>query len=155
MAAKYLGEGQYQTRVTAERAGVDSAMERYVAVAVPEGHTAYIVGTAVPVVDPEDGRAAVAGIFSERDVTYCLAREGAAALNRPLAEVMTTPVQTVAPADAVIAALSLMTRRRIRHLPVVEAGTIVGIVSIGDLVKYRIDRIEAEARAMRDYIQQA
>ncbi|MCT2275613.1 vWA domain-containing protein [Dietzia cinnamea] len=51
-AAKYLGEGQYQTRVTAERAGVDSATERYVAVAVPEGHTAYIVGTAVPVVDP-------------------------------------------------------------------------------------------------------
>ena len=57
--------------------------------------------------------------------------------------------------EEVLGALSLMTRRRIRHLPVVEAGAVVGIVSIGDLVKYRIDRIEAEARAMRDYIQQA
>lgn len=106
---------------------------------------------AVPVVD--DG--SVAGIFSERDVTYCLAREGAAALDRPLAEVMTSPVQTVDPSDAVIAALSLITRRRIRHLPVVEDGRLVGFVSIGDLVKYRIDRIEADAAAMRDYIQGA
>ena len=106
---------------------------------------------AVPVVD--DG--AVAGIFSERDVTYCLAREGAAALDRTLAEVMTKPVQTVSPADAVIGALSLITRRRIRHLPVVDGGALVGFVSIGDLVKYRIDRIEADAAAMRDYIQGA
>ena len=105
---------------------------------------------AVPVVD--DGE--VAGIFSERDVTYCLAREGAAALDRPLSEVMTSPVQTVSPADAVIAALSLITRRRIRHLPVVDGGRLIGFVSIGDLVKYRIDRIEADAAAMRDYIQQ-
>ena len=105
---------------------------------------------AVPVVDD----VAVVGIFSERDVVYGLARDGGAALDRPLSEVMTTPVQTVEPADAVIAALGLMTRRRIRHLPVVEAGRLVGFVSIGDLVKYRIDRIEAEAAAMRDYIQQ-
>ena len=105
---------------------------------------------AVPVVD--DGR--VAGIFSERDVIYCLAREGAAALDRLLREVMTTPVQTVTSADAVIAALSLMTKRRIRHLPVADGGRLVGFVSIGDLVKYRIDRIEADAAAMRDYIQQ-
>ena len=104
---------------------------------------------AVPVVD--DG--AVAGIFSERDVTYCLAREGAGALDRKLGEVMTTPVQTVSAADPVIAALSLITRRRIRHLPVVEGERLVGFVSIGDLVKYRIDRIEADAAAMRDYIQ--
>ncbi|HEU0065803.1 MAG TPA: CBS domain-containing protein [Sphingomonas sp.] len=106
---------------------------------------------AVPVVD--DGR--VAGIFSERDVTYCIAREGAAALDRSLAEVMTTSVQTVTATDAVIAGLSLMTRRRIRHLPVVDGETLVGFVSIGDLVKFRIDRIEADAAAMRDYIQQA
>ncbi|WP_374942897.1 CBS domain-containing protein [Sphingomonas sp.] len=105
---------------------------------------------AVPVV----GEGSVEGIFSERDVTYCLAREGAAALDRTLAEVMTTPVQTVGAADAVIAALSLMTKRRIRHLPVVEGERIVGFVSIGDLVKYRIDRIEADAAAMRAYIQQ-
>ena len=106
---------------------------------------------AVPVVD--DAR--VAGIFSERDMIYCLARDGAAALDRKLAEVMTSPVQTVTAADAVIAALSLMTKRRIRHLPVVDGDSLVGFVSIGDLVKYRIDRIEAEAAAMRDYIQQA
>jgi CBS domain-containing protein len=106
---------------------------------------------AVPIVDEGE----VAGIFSERDVTYALARDGAAVLERTLSEVMTTEVQTVAPADPVIGALSLITRRRIRHLPVMEQGRLVGFVSIGDLVKYRIDRIEADAAAMRDYIQQA
>jgi CBS domain-containing protein len=103
----------------------------------------------VPVV--EDGR--VVGIFSERDVVHGLAAHGAAALDRTLDAVMTQPVQQVAPAEPVIGALSLMTRRRIRHLPVVEGDALVGFVSIGDLVKYRIDRIEAEAAAMRDYIQ--
>lgn len=106
---------------------------------------------AVPVL--EGGR--VVGMFSERDVIRCLQERGAVALDQPVSAVMTAPAVTVACDDAVLGALSLMTRRRIRHLPVVEAGTIVGIVSIGDLVKYRIDRIEAEARAMRDYIQQA
>ena len=94
------------------------------------------------------------GIFSERDVVHCLAGQGAAALDRPVSEVMTQPVQTVGPQENVIGALSLMTRRRIRHLPVVDDGRMVGFVSIGDLVKYRIDRIEADAAAMRDYIQQ-
>ena len=70
----------------------------------------------------------VRGIFSERDVLYGL---------------------------AVLTALSLMTRRRIRHLPVTEADSAIGFVSIGDLVKYRIDKIEAEAAAMREYIQSA
>lgn len=107
---------------------------------------------AVPVVDA-DG--AIAGVFSERDVIYCLEREGTSALERRVAEVMTAPAVTVAPDESVIAALALMTRRRIRHLPVVEGGRLVGIVSIGDLVKHRIDRIEADAAAMRDYIQQA
>jgi CBS domain-containing protein len=64
-------------------------------------------------------------------------------------------VQSVGTAESAIGALSLMTRRRIRHLPVVEGGRMVGFVSIGDLVKYRIDRIEADAAAMRDYIQTA
>ena len=106
---------------------------------------------AVPVCD--DG--VPVGIFSERDVVHCLARAGAGALDRPLSEVMTQPVQSVGAQENVIGALSLMTRRRIRHLPVVEDGRMVGVVSIGDLVKYRIDRIEADAAAMRDYIQQA
>ena len=106
---------------------------------------------ALPVMDGE----AVVGIFSERDVIHCLQADGAAALQRRIGEVMTAPVETVAPSHAVIAALSLMTRRRIRHLPVVDGGKVVGFVSIGDLVKYRIDRIEADAAAMRDYIQSA
>ncbi|HYZ49113.1 MAG TPA: CBS domain-containing protein [Sphingomonas sp.] len=106
---------------------------------------------ALPVLD--DGR--VLGIFSERDVIYCLATNGAAALAMPVSEVMTAPVQTVEPNQSVLGALSLMTRRRFRHLPVIEGDSLVGFVSIGDLVKYRIDKIEAEAAAMREYIQTA
>jgi CBS domain-containing protein len=68
---------------------------------------------------------------------------------------MTSPAITVSPSEAAIGALSLMTRRRIRHLPVIEGGRVIGVVSIGDLVKYRIDRIEADAEAMRSYIQSA
>lgn len=106
---------------------------------------------ALPVV--EDG--AVVGIFSERDVIHALNAHGADALGGAVGGVMTSPAITVARDDAVLAALSLMTRRRIRHLPVVEDGRLIGFVSIGDLVKYRIDRIEADAAAMRDYIQSA
>lgn len=95
----------------------------------------------------------VAGIFSERDVVHCLADHGAAGLRRPVGDAMTAPVISVAPDETALAALSLMTRRRIRHLPVVEGGVLVGFVSIGDLVKYRIDKIEADAEAMRRYIQ--
>jgi CBS domain-containing protein len=103
---------------------------------------------AVPVID--GGR--VVGIFSERDVIYSLARIGAAALDGKVGDVMTSPAITVDGTTQVIAALSMMTKRRIRHLPVVEGKRPVGFVSIGDLVKYRIDRIESEAAAMRDYI---
>jgi CBS domain-containing protein len=97
----------------------------------------------------------VVGIFSERDVIHALAAGGAAALDRTVGDVMTSPVESIGPRDPAIGALSLMTQRRIRHLPVVEAGRVVGFVSIGDLVKYRIDRIEADAAALRDYIQSA
>lgn len=106
---------------------------------------------ALPVIDGGEVR----GIFSERDVLYGLAREGAALLDRTVAEVMISPAITVEPGEAVMGALGLMTRRRIRHLPVIEGGQAVGFVSIGDLVKYRIDKIEAEAAALRDYIQSA
>jgi CBS domain-containing protein len=104
---------------------------------------------AVPVMDGTQ----VAGIFSERDVIYSLGREGAAALDRKVSEVMTAPALTVAPDESVLGALALMTQRRVRHLPVVERGQCVGFISIGDLVKYRIERIESEAEAMRAYIQ--
>ena len=103
---------------------------------------------AVPVTDATG----VIGIFSERDVIYCLASEGAAALEKKVADVMTSPALTVDTDAPVMSALSMMSRRRIRHLPVVEEGSMVGFVSIGDLVKYRIDKIEAEAAALRDYI---
>lgn len=95
---------------------------------------------------------AVAGVFSERDVIRHLASDGAAVMDRPVRDVMTAPVETIAPGEPVLVALSVMTHRRIRHLPVVDGDMLVGIVSIGDLVKHRIDRIEAEAAAMRDYI---
>jgi len=106
---------------------------------------------AVPVMDGPS----VSGIFSERDVIHALKSHGAAALDLKVGDVMTAPAITVGPAEAAIGALSLMTRRRIRHLPVVEGGRVIGVVSIGDLVKYRIDRIEADAEAMRSYIQSA
>jgi CBS domain-containing protein len=85
-------------------------------------------------------------------VIHCLQARGAEALLLPVTEGMTAPAITVTPDQPVIAALSLMTRRRIRHLPVMDGDRLVGFVSIGDLVKYRMDRIEAEAAAMRDYI---
>jgi len=107
---------------------------------------------ALPVRD--DGQEIV-GIFSERDVLYCLQARGADALKLSVREVMTAPPITIGRDMAVDAALELMTRRRIRHLPVVEDGRMIGFVSIGDLVKYRTERIAAEAEAMRAYIQTA
>jgi CBS domain-containing protein len=106
---------------------------------------------ALPVV--EDGR--MVGIVSERDVIYCLRDHGREALEWPVGRVMSSPAITVGLQTDVLSALALITERRIRHLPVVEDGEIRGIVSIGDLVKYRMERIEAEAEAMRVYIQSA
>lgn len=102
-----------------------------------------------------DAGSEVAGIFSERDVLYALKTYGAAALDMQVRDVMTTPVISVSLADTALEALALMTRRRVRHLPVIDNGRMVGFVSIGDLVKFRIDRIEAEAGALREYIQSA
>lgn len=106
---------------------------------------------ALPVIE----RGSVAGIFSERDFLYCVLREGPSVLDRPVGEVMTAPAITVDFETRVLDALALMTRRRIRHLPVVEKGVLAGFVSIGDLVKQRLDQIESEAEAMRAYIQAA
>ena len=95
----------------------------------------------------------VAGIMSERDIIYCLRSDGAAVLDWTVEKIMTAPAITVAPDTEILGALSLMTKRRIRHLPVVEGGALIGLVSIGDLVKFRMDKIEAEAEAMLNYIQ--
>jgi len=104
---------------------------------------------ALPVVDGGE----IVGIISERDVIYCLREHGPSSLDWPVGKIMSAPAITVAPDVDVLSALALMTKRRIRHLPVVDGGQIRGIVSIGDLVKRRIERIEAEAEAMRAYIQ--
>lgn len=106
---------------------------------------------AMPVCD--GGR--VVGIMSERDVIRHLAQEGAGILDRQIEQIMTAPAITVTRDKKVMGALSLMTQKRVRHLPVVEDGEIVGIVSIGDLVKYRMDQIEQEAEALLTYIQTA
>lgn len=106
---------------------------------------------AVPVLD----RGKVVGIFSERDVIYHLRTDGAAMLDKPVEKAMTAPAITVPPETSILTALAMMTQRRIRHLPVMKDGRMIGFVSIGDLVKKRMERIEQEAEAMREYIQSA
>lgn len=106
---------------------------------------------AMPVLEGER----VVGIISERDVIYCLSSDGAAMLDWPVSRVMTAPAITIESKVSVLGALSQMTRRRVRHLPVVDGEALVGFVSIGDLVAWRISRIEQEAEAMRAYIQSA
>jgi CBS domain-containing protein len=106
---------------------------------------------ALPVVDGDR----IAGIMSERDVIYCLRDHGPEVLDWPVRRVMSSPAITADSSTEVLAALAVMTQRRIRHLPVVDGGQLRGIVSIGDLVKHRMERIEAEAEAMRTYIQSA
>ena len=106
---------------------------------------------ALPVV--ENGR--VAGIFSERDVIYRLTSEGEACLSSRIGDVMTSPAITVERSTGILDALALMTKRRIRHLPVVDGEAMCGFISIGDLVKARLDEIQHEAEAMREYIQSA
>jgi CBS domain-containing protein len=96
----------------------------------------------------------VAGIVSERDVVRALRRVGPALLDAPIAEVMTADVVVSAPGDTVENLMRLMTERRIRHVPVVGAGgRLAGIISIGDVVKSRIDELESDRAQLIDYIQ--
>ena len=106
---------------------------------------------ALPVMDGDS----VGGIISERDLVYCLKEHGAEVLDWPVSRAMSSPALTVTRDTDVLSALGLITRRRVRHLPVVEDGVLIGLVSIGDMVKFRIERIEQEANALRDYIQSA
>jgi CBS domain-containing protein len=94
----------------------------------------------------------VDGIISERDIVHGLADHRSALLSVDVAEAMTRRVLTCDPADSVADLMAEMTNRRIRHLPVVSNGRLVGIVSIGDLVKSRLDEIEFEARSLRSFI---
>lgn len=99
-----------------------------------------------------DERGAPVGVLSERDIVREIAKRGAACLTDQVSSVMSRNVITAAPDESVDEGLDRMTDRRIRHLPVVEQGRLVGIVSIGDLVKHRIMAVEAEAAAMQAYI---
>lgn len=92
------------------------------------------------------------GILSERDVVRCLASKGAAALDQPVSGVMTANVQTCDEASTVNEVMEVMTRGRFRHLPVQKNGKLDGIVSIGDVVKRRIEDAEREANEIREYI---
>lgn len=92
----------------------------------------------------------LAGMFSERDVIRGLAQNGAAALDYEVHELMIPDVATCAPDDRIDAAMAMMTAHRIRHLPVMAEGRILGLVSMGDLVKYRLDEKEAEANVLLD-----
>jgi CBS domain-containing protein len=106
---------------------------------------------ALPVIDGGE----VVGIFSERDLLHCIAKHGEAALNLTVGDMMTAPPITADRETTVLDALEVMTLRRIRHLPVIDGERLVAFVSIGDLVKYRLELIENEAQAMRDYIRTA
>lgn len=94
----------------------------------------------------------ILGVLSERDITRQVGRLGAEALDMKVAEAMTRDVITAAPGETLDIGLSRMTDRRIRHLPVCVDGELVGLVSIGDLVKWKIRETEAEAEAMKNYI---
>jgi CBS domain-containing protein len=107
----------------------------------------YNVG-ALPVVDGDR----LVGIVSERDVVRRLHAGGAALLEASVGEIMTTEVTTCSPDDRVADLAAIMTARRFRHLPVVVDGRLAGIVSIGDLVKARIDLLESEREQLQSYI---
>ena len=103
---------------------------------------------ALPVCDSGE----VAGIMSERDVIYALQSHGAEILDWPVERIMTAPAITVETDKQIMSALSLMTQRRIRHLPVVESGRIVGLVSIGDVVKAELDQYLGEVDTLQTQV---
>jgi CBS domain-containing protein len=104
---------------------------------------------AVPVLDSGGD---MVGIISERDIVRQIAREGPGVLSQPVGTVMTRNVVCCGPDDSVAATMAMMTARRFRHLPVRSNGRIVGMISIGDLVKRRVEDAEREAEELREYI---
>ncbi len=92
----------------------------------------------------------VLGMISERDVVRGLTQHGTKLLTLPVSEVMTRSVVTCSPEDSITAVMARMTRHRVRHLPVVQNGALCGIVSIGDVIKYRLDELEMEANILRE-----
>jgi CBS domain-containing protein len=104
----------------------------------------------VVVICDEDGT--LCGIISERDIVRSLAQDGPAMLENPASSIMTKDVQTCVPADTIATIMRQMSDRKFRHVPVVEDGQLCGIISIGDVVKERLQEIQSEADALRDYV---
>lgn len=133
-----------------------NAKGRSVIIATPDDTLKNIADTlakkrigAVVIINEEG---AIAGIVSERDVVRAIATMGAGALDKPAAQFMTVSVMTCEPRDSEAELMGLMTEHRIRHLPVVDDGKLDGMISIGDVVKFRIEAIEREAEDMKVYI---
>ena len=97
----------------------------------------------------------IVGILSERDIVRAVAEAGAAALDQPVSQSMTRKVSTCTESETIASLMERMTAGKFRHLPVVDQGRFVGIVSIGDVVKHRLQEMERDSAAMRDYIQTA
>jgi CBS domain-containing protein len=97
----------------------------------------------------------IEGILSERDIVRVLGERGAAVLDEPIGAVMTKKVISCKQSDTVAAIMEMMTRGKFRHLPVVEGEKVVGLISIGDIVKWRVREYEMEQEALRDYIKTA
>ena len=102
------------------------------------------------IVHGEDG--SLAGILSERDLVRAVSEESVAALARPVSAYMTRTVMTCSESDSIEDLMEMMTHRRFRHVPVMESERLVGIISIGDVVKTRIEETEREAATLREYI---
>ena len=99
-----------------------------------------------------DSGKTVEGLMSERDIVRALIDHKGDVLDLPVSELMSRAIVTCAPEDSVASVMRTMTKRRFRHVPVVENGTVVGVISIGDVVKDRIDTMEMETSVLRDYI---
>ena len=102
-----------------------------------------------------DGEGNLAGIVSERDVVRAMAGDAASVTRKTAADIMTAKVRTCTPADSEAELMGLMTEHRIRHLPVMANGRLAGMISIGDVVKHRMDMMEREAEEMKTYIASA
>ena len=97
----------------------------------------------------------LAGILSERDIVRAISEQGAAALTLPVGQVMTRNVATCGEDDSIAAIMERMTEGKFRHMPVLAKSKLIGLVSIGDVVKQRVEEVEQESEAMRDYIRTA
>lgn len=132
----------------------------------PLGHTVLSVSSDTTVADAvallcekrvgavlvHEGAKTIAGILSERDVVRGLNEQGASVLDGPVSALMTANVTTTKPDDSVEYVMELMTKGRFRHLPVLDKDAVIGIVSIGDVVKLRIQEAEQEAASLREYV---